>query len=59
MVKIMAIEIQEDSLFDFICFCMHRSSKRTILLTIVSRGVAAREQDMIESKCYKNKWVPQ
>ena len=28
---------------------------------IVSSGVAAREQDIIESKCYKKKkkWVPQ
>ena len=32
MVKLWLLKhkIQEDSLFDFICSCMHRSSKRTI-----------------------------
>lgn len=36
-------------------FSYAQELKRTILSTIMSSGVVAREQDIIESNCYKKK----
>ena len=58
--KTMAIETQNPRRLTlwFYMFSYAQELKRTILSTIMSSGVVAREHDIIESNCYKKKRVP-